>query len=389
MQIPLAWLNVTSNFGRMLLNALGIGFAVVLMFTQIGFLYGLFDSAVEVLRLMKADLVVLSPARYTVPSEQRFDYGLIDRAKSVAGVSQVVPLYMDRSLAVARVQGHVSRSIRVLGVPIHAEPFVDSVMNKKCRELNDANMALVDRRSKETYGFEKKDINKLRAQVVELSGQRVLLNDWVTIGTDFVYDGTLIVGEAGVERYFPTRNGKGQPLAAVDLGLIRIEPGSDIEQVRDSLEAKLGNGIEVFTHQELISREIGFWARNTPIGIIFSIGTIMGMFIGVIICYQILFTDIQDHLPEYATLKAMGYGPGYFLKFVLAQAFYLCISGFIPGAIVSWFLYQWLSDWTGLVMRLQPDRILIVGILTLMMSILSGLLAVRKLWRTDPAALFK
>ena len=81
MQTPLAWLNVTSNLGRMLLNALGIGFAVVLMFTQIGFLYGLFDSAVEVLRLLKADLVVLSPARYTVPSEQRFDYGLIDRAK--------------------------------------------------------------------------------------------------------------------------------------------------------------------------------------------------------------------------------------------------------------------------------------------------------------------
>jgi putative ABC transport system permease protein len=389
MQTPLAWLNVTSNPGRILLNALGIGFAVVLMFTQIGFLYGLFDSAVEVIRLMKADLVVLSPARYTVPSEQRFDYGLIDRAKGVAGVNQVIPLYMDRSLAVARVEGHVSRSIRVLGVPVDAKPFTDEPMNRRCEELSDARMALVDRRSKETYGFEKRDLAKLRAQNVELSGQRVTLRDWVTIGTDFVYDGTLIVSEAGVERYFPTRNGRGQPLAAVDLGLIRLEPGSQIEQVRSNLQSVLGNGVEVFTHRELVDREIGFWARNTPIGIIFSIGTIMGMLIGVIICYQILFTDIQDHLPEYATLKAMGYGPGYFLRFVLAQAFYLCMSGFIPGWIVSWFLYQWLSDWTGLVMRLQPDRVFIVGMLTLIMSILSGLLAVRKLWRTDPAALFK
>jgi putative ABC transport system permease protein len=359
------------------------------MFTQIGFLYGLFDSAVEVIRLMKADLVVLSPARYTVPSEQRFDYGLIDRAKGVAGVNQVIPLYMDRSLAVARGEGHVSRSIRGLGVPVDAKPFTDEPMNRRCEELSDARMALVDRRSKETYGFEKRDLAKLRAQNVELSGQRVTLRDWVTIGTDFVYDGTLIVSEAGVERYFPTRNGRGQPLAAVDLGLIRLEPGSQIEQVRSNLQSVLGNGVEVFTHRELVDREIGFWARNTPIGIIFSIGTIMGMLIGVIICYQILFTDIQDHLPEYATLKAMGYGPGYFLRFVLAQAFYLCMSGFIPGWIVSWFLYQWLSDWTGLVMRLQPDRVFIVGMLTLIMSILSGLLAVRKLWRTDPAALFK
>ena len=389
MHIPLAWLNVTSNLGRMLLNALGIGFAVVLMFTQIGFLYGLFDSAVEVLRLLKTDLVVLSPARYTVPSEARFDYGLIDRAKGVPGVSQVVPLYMDRSLAVARVEGHVSRSIRVLGVPIYAKPFVQESMNQGCEQLTDGRMALVDRRSKETYGFEKKDIDKLRAQNVELSGQRLQLHDWVTIGTDFVYDGTLIISEAGVERYFPTRNGRGQPLAAVDLGLVRLESDADIEQVRQGLQSRLGSGIEVFTHRELVDREIGFWARNTPIGIIFSIGTVMGMFIGVIICYQILFTDIQDHLPEYATLKAMGYGPGYFLRFVLAQAFYLCMSGFIPGWIISWFLYRWLSDWTGLVMRLQPDRIAIVGCLTLVMSILSGLFAVRKLWRTDPAALFK
>jgi putative ABC transport system permease protein len=65
------------------------------------------------------------------------------------------------------------------------------------------------------------------------------------------------------------------------------------------------------------------------------------------------------------------------------------MSGFIPGCIVSWFLYQWLSDWTGLVMRLQTDRIAIVGCLTLVMSLVSGMLAVRKLWRTDPAALFK
>jgi putative ABC transport system permease protein len=389
MQVPLAWLNVRSNLGRMLLNALGIGFAVVLMFTQIGFLFGLFDSAVEVLRLLDADLVILSPARYTVPSEQRFDYGAIDRTKGIPGVSQAIPLYIDRSLAIARVQGHVSRSIRVIGVPIDTKPFVDPKMNLHCEGLIDARMALVDRRSKETYGFEKKDLEKLRSQSVELSGQSVFLRDWVTIGTDFVYDGTLIVSEAGTERFFPTRNGNRAPLAAVDLGLIRLAPGANVREVRDGLQARLGSGIEVLTHRELVDREIGFWARSTPIGIIFSIGTIMGMLIGVIICYQILFTDIQDHLPEYATLKAMGYGPGYFLRFVMAQAFYLCMSGFIPGCIVSWFLYQWLSDWTGLVMRLQTDRIAIVGCLTLVMSLVSGMLAVRKLWRTDPAALFK
>ena len=213
--------------------------------------------------------------------------------------------------------------------------------------------------------------------------------DWVTIGTDFVYDGTLIVSEAGVEHFFGPRNAQGQPLAAVDLGLIRLTSEANPEKVREALEVRLGSSIEVLTKQELISREIGFWARNTPIGIIFSIGTVMGMLIGVIICYQILFTDIQDHMAEYATLKAMGYGHRYFLGFALSQAFYLCATGFFPGWLVSWLLYRFLSEWTGLVMRLEPNRIALVACLTLVMSFLSGILAVRKVWRTDPAALFK
>ena len=380
----------------MMLSALGIGFAVVLMFSQIGFLNGLFDSAVEVLRLLDTDLVILSPARYTVPSEQRFEYGLIDRAKGVQGVQAAIPMYIDRSLAQARVIGHVSRSIRVIGFPKDSKPFIDPEMNRLLEQLSDASMALVDRRSKDTYGFEKRSVERLRAQAAELSGKQVLLRDWVRIGTDFVYDGTLLISEGGVEYFFPGRAGSSTvetlrrpPLSAVDLGLIRLEPHADPERVARDLQARLGSGIEVFTKKQLIAREIGFWARNTPIGIIFSIGTIMGLVIGVIICYQILFTDIQDHMAEYATLKAMGYGSGYFLRFVLSQAFYLCLFGFLPGWLVSWLLYQWLSEWTGLVMRLDTGRVLLVAALTLVMSGLSGILAVRKLWRSDPAALFK
>ena len=396
MRTPLAWLNVTNNLGRMMLSALGIGFAVVLMFSQIGFLNGLFDSAVEVLRLLDTDLVILSPARYTVPSEQRFEYGLIDRAKGVQGVQAAIPMYIDRSLAQARVIGHVSRSIRVIGFPKDSKPFIDPEMNRLLEQLSDASMALVDRRSKDTYGFEKRSVERLRAQAAELSGKQVLLRDWVRIGTDFVYDGTLLISEGGVEYFFPGRAGSSTvetlrrpPLSAVDLGLIRLEPHAHPERVAKDLQARLGSGIEVFTKKQLIAREIGFWARNTPIGIIFSIGTIMGLVIGVIICYQILFTDIQDHMAEYATLKAMGYGSGYFLRFVLSQAFYLCLFGFLPGWLVSWLLYQWLSEWTGLVMRLDTGRVLLVAALTLVMSGLSGILAVRKLWRSDPAALFK
>ena len=389
MRTPLAWLNTTSSPPKLLLASSGIGFAVVLMFMQIGFLNGLFDSTVQILRLLDADFVIMSPARYTLPSEQRFNYGLLQRARAVTGVRSVQPLYIDRSMSEVRVIGHVSRSIRAIGVPLDANVFIDPIMNNKCRLLTDANYALVDRKSKAKYGFEKVNLQLLRDQEVELSGRRVEMKEWIEIGTDFVYDGSVIVSDRGVEHFFPFRNGTKPPLAAVDLGLVKLSEDTDKTTVQEQLQLMLGDAVHVYEREALIRREIGFWATNTPIGIIFSIGTVMGLFVGVIICYQILFTDIHDHLAEFATLKAMGFGPYYFLRFIMLQSFYLSVFGFLPGWLISWLLYLWLSELTGLVMMLTAQRVLLVFFLTFLMCTISGALAVRKLWAADPATLFK
>jgi putative ABC transport system permease protein len=389
MRTPLAWLNTTSSYPKLALASSGIGFAVILMFMQIGFLNGLFDSTVQVLRLLRADLIIISPARYTVPSEQRFDFGLILRARGLDQVREANPLYIDRAMAEIRVIGNVSRSIRAIGVPLDCEVFIDSAMNAKCKLLQDRDDALVDRKSKSKYGFEKYDLKTLQSQEIELSGKKIQMQDWVEIGTDFVYDGSIVMTERGVEHYFPFRNGRKPPLAAVDLGLVVLQTGADKLAVQAELQSLLGDAVRIYDREALIQREIGFWATNTPIGIIFSIGTVMGLFVGVIICYQILFTDIHDHLAEFATLKAMGYGPYYFLRFVMTQSFYISIFGFFPGWFFSWLLYQLLSEWTGLVMQLSLLRILLVFCLTFVMCAISGALAVRKLWEADPATLFK
>jgi putative ABC transport system permease protein len=392
MKTPLAWLNTTSKLPKLALASSGIGFAVVLMFMQIGFLNGLFDSAVQILRLLDADYVLLSPARYTVPSEQRFDVQFVNRVRSINGVSSVQPIYIDRSMSEIRVMGNVSRSIRAIGVPQNSDVFIDPEMNARVKQLARVDQAIVDRKSKERYGFEKQEVEILREQVAELSGKRVRFVDWVEIGTDFVYDGSLVLSDRAVEHFFPLRNPGGAPLAAVDLGLVRLYPALSIAEVQQSLReirGALGPSVEIMSKEDLIKREVGFWQRNTPIGAIFTIGTIMGLFVGVIICYQILFTDITDHLPEFATLKAMGYGTSYFLKFVFMQSLYLSVFGFIPGWLVSAGLYYFLAEWTGLVMRLTPSRLALVFCLTLIMCTISGLLAVRKLISADPATLFK
>ena len=118
------------------------------------------------------------------------------------------------------------------------------------------------------------------------------------------------------------------------------------------------------------------------------VGTVMGFVVGVVICYQIVYADIADHMREFATLKAIGYGSYYFVGLVLEQCFYLSLLGFIPGLVISYISYRLLAMYTGLTMDLGPGLAGLVLLATAAMCTISGLLAVSKLLATDPAELF-
>ena len=55
------------------------------------------------------------------------------------------------------------------------------------------------------------------------------------------------------------------------------------------------------------------------------------MLVGLVIVYQVLSTDVADHLREYATFKAMGYPHRFFLGIVFEEALILGVIGFVPG----------------------------------------------------------
>lgn len=385
---PLAWKNLTSNWTKLVLSTGGVGFAVLLMFSQIGFRNGLFDSTVQLAQLMEADLIVVSRAKYNLPSEQRFDRNLLRRALQIEGVESVQPIYLERAGTELRVLGRPSRSIRVIGVPMTGRVFSDDAMDELRVEIGKPQTALLDRRTKRMYGLERSDVERLRTQEVELSGKHLRFVDFVEIGTDFVHDGSLVMSDQNFASYFPWRNSGGDPLSTVDFGLIRWKPNSNPDRLIEMLTALAPQEWEVLSKQQIIDREIRFWGTATPIGIIFSVGTIMGLVVGTIICYQIIFTDITDHMAEFATLKAMGYSRVYFLQLVVGQALYLTVLGFLPAALLSYVLYGLLTETTGLIMLLTPQRVAMVFLLTLLMCLSGGLLAVRKLNSSDPANLF-
>ena len=89
--------------------------------------------------------------------------------------------------------------------------------------------------------------------------------------------------------------------------MIKVHPGEDPMAVQQALRKALPATIAVFTKPELIEFERKFQAAVSSAGPIFAMGTIVGFVVGMLISYQVTYTDLADQLPQYATLKAMGY----------------------------------------------------------------------------------
>jgi putative ABC transport system permease protein len=402
----LAVRNLTAEPRRFVLSLAGVSFAVMLMFVEAGFYNALLDASVSLIDRFDADLIMTSKIKTSLQAYGGFPRRRLIQALSVPGVAEVRPLYLEEGRSVWRADAEHFRSatdsrsrrakrqpIRALGVDPDVPALRLGQVSGDVRELRSADRVLFDTTSDSRYGNPDRTStnDELARQNVELAGTFVL-------GRDFVHDGNLIMGLTAWEKYFPVSGGTA--LRSVEAGMIKLVPGAYPQEVKRRLRELRagvssspadplgGDDVRIFTAAEFRDQERTFWRTSTPIGFIFGLGLVMGLIVGLVICYQILSTDVTERIGEYATLKAMGYGDRYLGGVVLLQAFCLALVGFVPGCLASLGLYHLLSQATGLPVFLNVGRGMFVLVLALVMCAVSGLIAVRRVKTADPASLF-
>ncbi len=401
--LSLAWSNLTHDRRKFALSVLGVGFAVVLMFVQLGFRGGLLDAQTQLPETLAADLVVLSPGRQMVGGPETFPRRRLTQAAAVPGVREAWPLFLGfaplRDTAGDERRRSPNRLVRVIGLDpgagLLAVPELDPGDGRFLgRRLVEPGAAIFDRRARPGKPGETVFGRLADGVTTELAGRRLTLVGGFDLGADFTSDGTLVVSTDTFADLLRRPYTPGDPLAEVDFGLVRLDPGADVAAVRAKLAAELARGeaadpdVLVLKPAELADREQAFWRGNTPIGYAFGFGLVMGVAVGLVICYQILSGDVADRLPEYATLKAIGHPNRTLAAVVFQQAVILAVAGYLVGLLVSAAAYWLLGDLTGLPLRLTPGRLAGVAAATLLMCVGSGLLAVGKLLRADPADVF-
>ena len=377
----ISWRMMTDNMGRFLLSALGVAFAVMIMFMQMGFYNGQNDSQANLGPILDADLIISSKWKEHLKSGEEITIKRLRQALALDEVSSVTPVYTNGSYW--RNPQDSSRN-RVLVIAVSLDnPGISTPEIKKYKDrLRLPGAVLYDRLSRKELGEVKIGTR------TQLKGEPVTVVGLFELGPNMAYEGNVIISHENFYRIYSDWGGAERVADQISLGMIKLKKGADPLAVREKLKAQLPDDFITHTPDEIYEREKTYTAKHSPGGIVFGIGLNVAFIIGVIICYQILFNEVQDHLPQFATLKAIGHRTGYIFGIVVNDALILSLAGFIPGLAGSWLLYKALAHLTQLVFFLTPARIGLILGLTTVMCLLSAAFAMYKLIAADPADLY-
>ncbi|MBE9006738.1 FtsX-like permease family protein [Fortiea sp. LEGE XX443] len=382
LKTPLAWRQLLKEKTRLLVAVAGITFADMLIFIQMGFEGALFDAAIKPHRSLQADLVLINPQFQTLFSVKSFSRERLYQALGYDGVQSVNPVYISTGQW-RNPETRLERAILVWGIDPVKSAFNFPEIQQNLDSIKPLNQVLFDQASRPEYGAVGEIFQKTGKFDTELNNKTVSVKGIFSNGASFAADGNVITSDSTFLQIFPERKPD-----RIEVGLIGLKPDANPIKIQARLVAGLPNDVRVLTPEEFAQIEKAYWASGTGIGFIFNLGVGVGFIVGIVIVYQILYSDVSDHLPEYATLKAMGYTDRYLLVVLLQEALFLAFLGFIPAFLFSLGLYQLAYTATMLPIFMNTQRAITVFMMTVIMCSVSGAIAMRKLSAADPADIF-
>ncbi|MBW4532117.1 MAG: ABC transporter permease DevC [Aphanothece saxicola GSE-SYN-MK-01-06B] len=382
MRTPLGWLQLRHDRGRFLVALAGIAFADLLMFMQLGFQAALYDSNTRLDRAFRGDVVLISPKALNLQNLSTFPRRRLLQALDVPGVVDAQGLYV-RTVNWRNPQTLRSATVQVLGFDPDADVLRLPEVRAQADRLKLPDTVLFDRGARGRYGEVIARLDRGEPVTSEIERRTIAVGGLFRLGASFGADATLMASDQTFLRMFPRAKA-----GSISVGLLTLAPGEQVAPVVRALRRHLPDDVQVLSHADYVQFEENYWRVASPVGFIFGLGTAMAFVVGVVIVYQVLSTDVNAHLQEYATFKAMGFRQRYLLLVVVEQALILAALGFIPGALMPLWLYAVAAKATSLPIAMTLGRATTVFVLTLVMCLASGAIATRRLQAADPAELF-
>jgi putative ABC transport system permease protein len=378
--VPFALRLVLHQKRRTAVAAAGIGFAILVIFMQLGFFGAVEHTALAISSRFRADLVLVSPRFARLADAGTIDRARLYQARAVSDVEAAVPIFF--RYADWRVPETAQRCrLFAVGFPLDAAretpPIDPGVSGLDFDRLNAQGSLFMDRLSQEKCRPVDPDgLVEVRDKTARVVGE-------VEIGVGFLADGAMLISDDTFIHFFD-----GHPIDRPHLGLLRLRPGADRDAAKTAIAQLMPTDVRVLDIDELDEMQRRHWVDNTAVGNIFTMGSFAGFMVGVVVLYQILSTDIRNQLPYYATLKAMGYSNRRLYGYVFRQSWVFAGLGFVPALIVSAALFPFIHSLTRLPVFMTIGLATFIGVLSLVMCTIAASISLRKLGNADPAELF-
>jgi putative ABC transport system permease protein len=376
MKVPLAWRILTHDKRRTVLALIGIFMAILLVFVELGFFYAVPRGGLLLYDNTRFDLLLTSNQYEYQAQPGVFSLSQIEQVRSSPDVAKATPIYFGFAKWKSG-EGDLWPDVFIIGIDPASPIFIPDSINRQASVLNQVDTVLVDKSTRPIFG------PLDTGRVVEIDDRKMTIGGQYILGTGFMGLGVGLTSTANFANLFPQRGS-----AIVNLGAIRLKAGVDPGRAAGDLQKLAGAGTRIFTRQELEAHETTYWTTRTSVGIIFGSGLLISLVVGTMIVYQIVSTQVGRQLPQFATLKAIGYRDRSLAATVSAMSLLIVISGYIPALAAALGLYSLIRQETLLPAMMSEMRLLVVFVAALGMAMISALLSVRVLRRADPADVF-
>jgi putative ABC transport system permease protein len=386
-KLPTAWLQLRHQKTRLLIALTGVVFAVVIIFIQLGLWASLLQGAASLPQSIEGDCFLISPRANNLLGSNNITARRLSQILAFEEVEFAAPVYISYTQFKNTENPRSWPYILLMGFDLRYPIFNLPGVKDNLDKLKLPDTLLFDRKSLPQYGPVETQFQEQGTVLTEVksgsSRRSIEVVGLYDLGTSFAFEGTSITSSINFMR-ITNQQQKG----LINIGAIKLKPGTELDAFMEKVERSLPQDIKILSREKFIKFEQDYWNKSTPVGFVFQLGSFMGLLVGTIIVYQILYTNVSEHLAQYATLKAIGYQHRYLLSMVLQQSIFIAVLGYIPGWLLSQLLYGFTKQATQLPIGMNLERSAGVFVLTLIMCFFAGATAVRKLKDADPADIF-
>ncbi|TCS04320.1 ABC transporter permease [Caulobacter sp. BK020] len=355
--------------------AVAVGFSGLLVLLQAGLILGVFSLASVYVTKSSADLWVGFPGVQSIDLGRPIGGATELFLRADPRVAQVEPFYWGSGEW--RTSRHGMVNVYIVGLnPAPDAMVLSQVLPTDLRAaLGEPDAVLVDRA----------DLRKLETAVgglAEINGHRVRIVG-VTDGLRALGGVNVIASAATARRLDPAiGNGEGAAYFTARLN----DPAQASSAVSDLRTVGRQRGFEPMASKTFADRSVRYWLGESGAGVAFVFGSAVAILVAVIVTSQTLAAAVAASLKDYAALRALGFTIGALRAIVLAQTAWIAAAGVILAGVLAAILAV-VARWEATPLIMTAPMVAGAAGLVALVAFGSGLWALRRVARADPAAL--